>query len=151
MSNLTRDSLLHFVHFLMIFSLASLLACEVALFAKSLPRATFKRLVVVDRWYGIVAGLVILTGLSLLFLGLKPAPFFTRNPVFWTKMALFVCVALMSIPMTVRLIRTPDAVGSSDAVTFDDREYRRLRSFLWAQVAVFAFIPLCAALMANGI
>lgn len=152
MGNVTRDSLLHFVHFLMIFSLASLMACEVALFAKSLSRATFNRLVLIDRWYGITAGLVIVTGLSLLFFGLKPAPFFTQNPVFWTKMALFVCVALLSIPMTVRLIRTPAAVaGANDAVTFDDAEYRRLRAFLWAQVAVFAFIPLCAALMANGI
>lgn len=149
MPNLTRDSLLHFVHFLMIFSLASLLACEIALFAKSIPRATFNRLAVVDRWYGISAGLVIVTGLSLLFFGLKPASFFTHNPVFWTKMALFVCVALLSIPMTVQLIRTPE--GRSDVVTFDDNDYRRLRSFLWAQVAVFVFIPLCAALMANGI
>ena len=151
MANLTRDSLLHFVHFLMIFSLASLLACELALFAKSLPRATFDRLVVVDRWYGISAGLVIITGLSLLFFGLKPPTFYTHNPVFWTKMVLFVCVALLSIPMTVRLIRTPDAVGTNDIVTFDDAEFRRLRRFLWAEVAVFVFIPLCATLMANGI
>jgi len=151
MPSLTRDSLLHFVHFLVIFSLASLLACEIALFSKSIPRAAFNRLAVVDRWYGISAGLVIITGLSLLFLGLKPATFYTHNPVFWTKMVLFVCVALLSIPMTIRLVKTPDAPGTNDAVIFGDDEYRRLRLLLWAQVAVFVFIPLCAALMANGI
>ena len=151
MPNLTRDSLLHFVHFVMIFSLASFLACEIALFAKALPRATFNRLAVVDRWYGITAALVIITGLSLLFFGLKPATFYTHNPVFWTKIGLFLCIAFLSIPMTVRLIRTPEAVGPNDTVIFDDAEFRRLRGFLWAQVGVFVFIPLCAALMANGI
>lgn len=149
MSSLTRDALLHFVHFLLIFSLASLLACEVALFGKSVTRTAFNRLRIIDRWYGIVAGLVILSGLSLLFGGLKPAPFFTHNPVFWTKMALFVCVALLSIPMTMRIVRVPESADA--AVTFDDGEYGRLRTLLFTQVTVFAFIPLCAALMANGI
>lgn len=151
MSILTRDALLHFVHFACIFTLASLLACEIALFAQSMPQRTLNRLRVVDRWYGIFAGLVILSGVSLLTFGLKPATFFTHNPVFWTKMTLFVCVALLSIPMTVQLIRKPDGTGPNGAVTFDDGEFRRLRTFLWAQVAVFVFIPLCAALMANGI
>lgn len=149
MSDVARDSLVHFVHFLLIFTLASMLACEIALFSQSLSRSTFDRLRMIDRWYGIVAGLVVLSGLSVLFFGLKPAPFFTHNPVFWTKMALFVCVALLSIPFTVRLIRTPD--GIADVVTFEGGEFQRLRTFLWAQVGLFAFIPLCAALMANGI
>ncbi len=151
MSILTRDALLHFVHFAFIFTLASLLACEVALFAQTISQRTLNRLRVIDRWYGIFAGLVILSGVSLLSFGVKPASFFIHNPVFWTKMGLFVCVALLSIPMTVRLIRTPDGIGLDDAVTFSDSDFRRLRAFLLAQIVVFVFIPLCAALMANGI
>lgn len=151
MSILARDSLLHFVHFAFIFTLASLLACEIALFAQSMAQQTFNRLRAVDRWYGITAGLVILSGVSLLMFGVKPATFFAHNPVFWTKMVLFVCVALLSIPMTMRLLKITDGTGLDGAVTFDDGEFRRLRSFLVAQVAVFIFIPLCAALMANGI
>jgi len=150
-SILTRDALLHFVHFVCIFSLASLLACEVALFAPTISRRMLNRLRVIDRWYGIFAGLVIISGISLLSFGFKPASFFTHNPVFWTKMTLFVCVALLSIPMTVKLIRIPDGTGLDDAVTFDAGEFRRLQMFLYAEVAVLVFIPLCAALMANGI
>ena len=151
MSILARDSLLHFVHFAFIFTLASLLACEIALFSQSMAQRTLNRLRAIDRWYGILAGLVILSGVSLLTFGVKPATYFTHNPVFWTKMALFVCVALLSIPMTVQLLKKADGTGLDGAVTFDDGEFRRMRSFLWAQVAVFIFIPLCAALMANGI
>lgn len=149
MSSLARDSLLHWVHFAFIFTLVSLLACEIALFGQSVSRRAFNRLRVIDRWYGIFAGLVILSGIGLLTGGLKPATFFTHNPVFWTKMALFLCIALLSIPMTITLIRTPDGTGGDDAVTFS--EFGRLRTFLWLQVAVLIFIPLCAALMANGI
>jgi putative membrane protein len=150
-SMVIRDALLHYVHFILIFTLASMLVCEVALFGRSMSRPAFDRLRIIDRWYGIAAGLVVLSGILLLTLGLKPAPFFTHNPVFWTKMTLFVCVALLSIPLTVRLIRTEAAAGSQGAIVFDDEEFQRLRRLLWAQIALFAFIPLCAALMANGI
>ena len=149
MSDLARDSLVHYIHFAFIFTLASLLACEIALFGKSLSRGSFDRLRVVDRWYGIMAGLVILSGLSLLAFGLKPASFFIHNPVFWTKMVLFVCVALLSIPMTLRLLRAPNAADGGMA--FEEAEFGRLRMLLLAQVVLFAFIPLCATLMANGI
>jgi putative membrane protein len=149
MSELARDSLVHYIHFAFIFALASMLACEIALFGKSLSRDTFNRLRVIDRWYGIMAALVILSGLSLLTFGLKPASFFLDNPVFWTKMALFVGVALLSIPMTLLLLRARTNVDGS--VVFQDAEHGRLRAFLLAQVVLFALIPLCAALMANGI
>ncbi len=149
--SILRDAILHYVHFILIFTLASMLACEVALFAQAMARTTFDRLRIIDRWYGIVAGLVVVSGVLLLSFGLKPGPFFTHNPVFWTKMALFVCVALLSIPLTIRLVRMEGAAGGSATIVFDEGEFQRLRRLLWAQVAVFAFIPLCAALMANGI
>ena len=141
-----RDALLHYAHFVCIFSLAALLAGELFLFRQTLPGAMVRQLRFLDRSYGIAAGLVIVTGVSLLFFGLKGAEFYLHNPVFWTKMALFVTVALLSIPATVAFARWSDG-----EVTLTDTQFRRIRGFLWAQVAVFAFIPLCAALMANGV
>lgn len=148
---LARDALLAFAHFICIFSLAALLVGELVLFRKTLPADLFQRLRSIDRWYGIVAGLVIVTGLARLFLGLKGAAFYTHNPIFWTKMALFVIVALLSIAPTVAYLKWNARTASDGSIALDDAEFGRVRGFLWAQVAVFVFIPLCATFMARGL
>ncbi|HTD33502.1 MAG TPA: DUF2214 family protein, partial [Candidatus Elarobacter sp.] len=60
---LSRDALLAYAHFLSIFALASVLTGELLILRKTLPPDLFARLRNVDRWYGIVAGLVVVTGL----------------------------------------------------------------------------------------
>ncbi|MGB8908745.1 MAG: DUF2214 family protein [Candidatus Cybelea sp.] len=146
-----RDALLHYAHFLCIFTLAALLTGELLLFRRSLPAAMLRQLQLVDRFYGITAGLVIITGVALVLYGLKGPAFYLHNAIFWTKMALFVTVALLSIPPTVAYLRWNSRKSVDGTVTLEDGEFGRVRGLLWAQVAVFAFIPLCAALMANGL
>lgn len=148
---LVRDALLAFAHFIAIFSLASLLVGELILFRKVILADAFHRLRTIDRWYGIAAGVVILTGLSRVFLGIKGASFYAHNPVFWTKMGLFVIVALLSILPTIAYVKSGDRIGTGDPITFGDAEFGRIRTLLWAQVAVFIFIPLCATFMARGL
>ena len=91
-----RDALLHYAHFICIFALASLLTGELFLFRKVFPPGMLHQLQIVDRFYGIAAGFVIASGVSLLFFGLKGAAFYLHNPVFWIKMALFVALGLLS-------------------------------------------------------
>jgi putative membrane protein len=148
---LTRDALLAFAHFICIFTLASLLAGELFILRKTLPGDLVRRLQGIDRWYGIVAGLVIASGLARLFLGLKGASFYTHNPVFWTKMGLFVAVALLSIGPTVAYVRWNARRENDGSMVLGDAEFGRLRALLWLQVVLFAFIPLCASFMARGL
>ena len=148
---LTRDALLAYAHFICIFALASLLVGELFLLRKTLPADLVRRLQAIDRWYGIVAGLVIASGLARLFLGVKGAAFYTHNPVFWTKMALFVAVALLSIVPTVAYVRWNARRQADGSIVLDDTEFTRLRRFLWLQVGLFLFIPLCATFMARGL
>jgi putative membrane protein len=146
-----RDALLHYAHFLCIFLLVSLLTSELVLFRKRLPGAMLQQLQALDRFYGIAAGLVIVTGVLLVFFGLKGSAYYAHNPVFWTKMVLFVIVALISIAPTLAFLRLNSRRGADGSVALDDAEFGRIRSLLWAQVAVLVLIPLCAALMANGL
>jgi putative membrane protein len=148
---LVRDALLAYAHFLAIFLLASLLAGELLLFGKSLSARSVRVLQIVDRWYGGAAGLVIATGLSRLFFGLKGAEFYAHNPIFWTKMALFGVVALLSIPPTVAYIKWNARKLPDGSITLDEAEFVRLRAFLWAQLGTFLLIPLCATFMARGL
>jgi len=147
---LTRDALLAYAHFICIFALASLLVGELLCLRKTLPADLVRRLQAVDRWYGIVAGLVILSGLARLFFGLKGAAFYTHNPVFWTKMGLFVAVALVSIVPTVTFARWKAPVADGPLIVAE-ADFARLRGLLWLQVVLFALIPLCAAFMARGL
>jgi len=147
---LTRDALLAYAHFACIFTLASLLACEVVLLRSTPAGDVLRRLQGVDRWYGIVAGLVIASGLARLFLGPKGTAFFVHNPVFWTKMGLFAAVALISIAPTIAFIRW-GREGPNGSVVVQPAEIGRVRGLLWLQVGLFALIPLCATFMARGI
>jgi putative membrane protein len=151
MSIIARDALLHFAHFICIFLLACLLAGEAFMLKKSLSREGVAQLQGIDRYYGIVAGLVIVTGLLLVFFGTKGPAYYAHNAIFWMKMALFVSVALISIVPTVAFLRWNQRRTADGSIILDDSEYRRLRALLWAQIGLFVFIPLCAALMANGI
>ncbi len=148
---LTRDALLAYAHFIAIFGLASVLAGELFLLRKNLPADLVQRLRWLDRGYGIAAVLVIVTGLARLNLGLKGTAFYTHNPVFWTKMALFAAVGLISIVPTVAFLRWSRRQLPDGSIVLDTAEYVRLRALLWLQIALFLFIPLCAAFMARGL
>ena len=65
-------------------------------------------------------------------------------------MALFVAVALLSLPPTIHYIASAKAAPAGDIVIAPGI-YRRMRGFIALQLVVFAFIPLAAALMARGI
>jgi putative membrane protein len=148
---LTRDALLAYFHFMSIFGLATVLIAELMLLRRILPADVFFRLRLVDRWYGIIAGLVIVTGLLRLNLGLKGVAFYTGNPVFWTKMALFAAVGLLSIVPTVAYLRWNRNAEDDGSIVLPQREFSRIRTFLWLQIGIFIFIPLCATFMARGL
>jgi putative membrane protein len=146
-----RDALLAYAHFICIFALASLLTAELVLLRKTLPGDLYRRLRLVDRWYGVASGLVIVSGLLRLNLGLKGADFYVHNPVFWTKMGLFLAVGLISIIPTVAYIRWTRRTAADGSIALGDAEYARIRGLVLLQVGVFLFIPLCAAYMARGL
>ena len=151
MSIIERDALLHFAHFVCIFLLAALLAGEALLLKKSLSRDGLAQLQGIDRYYGMSAGLVIVTGLLLVFFGAKGATYYAHNAIFWVKMGIFVCIALISIVPTRAFLGWNRLQTADGSILVDDSEYRRLRTLLWVQIGLFVFLPLCAALMANGI
>jgi putative membrane protein len=151
MSIIVRDALLHFAHFICIFLLASFLAGEVFVLRKTLSADRVAQLQVIDRWYGILAGLVIVTGLMLVFFGAKGASFYAHNAIFWTKMTIFVAIALISIVPTVAFLRWNQRLAADGSIVLQDEEYRRLRALLWLQVGLLVLLPFCAVLMANGL
>jgi putative membrane protein len=145
-----QDAFLAWVHFAAIFGLVGCLFAEALFYRETLAAATFARLRLVDRWYGILAGAVVLSGLARLFFSPKTPAYFLHNPIFWTKMGLFVAVAVLSIPPTIHFLRAASTAQPDGTIRIAAAVYRRMRLLLNAEVVLLFLIPLCAAFMARG-
>lgn len=132
-------ALIAYAHFLAIFLTLALLAAEVAIYGPALSEAQRRILNRVDLAYLGGAAALIATGVLRVMTSPKGVAFYTHNAVFWTKMGLFVLVAVLSVPPTMHYL---GHYSSS---------YRTIRAYQTAQVAVFFSIPLCATLMARGV
>jgi putative membrane protein len=144
------DAMLAWVHFVLIFGLVGCLFAEVFFYRDVLAGATFARLRQVDLAYGILAGAVVLSGIARVVYSPKTATYFLHNPIFWTKMSLFVAVALLSLPPTLHFVRVSSSAQPDGTVRVERRAYVRIRALLTVEVALLLLIPLCAALMARG-
>ena len=144
------DWLLASFHHLAVFSLAAILAVQLALTASVVDDRTVLRLARVDAWFGIMAAVALAAGLARVFFAAKGPDYYEANTFFWIKMALFVAIAVISVAPTFSFIVWRRRVRADAAFRPPAEEVGRLRKALYAEAALFAFIPFCAAAMARG-
>ena len=138
------------LHHLAIFTLAAIIAFELALTARAVDDTAIARLARVDAWYGVAAAVVVLVGAARVVFGAKGSAYYMANAFFWTKMGLFVAVGLLSIPPTLRYLAWRRQLRADPAFRPDAAALRSVRRALWAEVALFTGIPVAAAAMARG-
>ena len=138
------------LHHLAVFSLAAILAGEIALTLGTLDDRAILRLARIDLWFGLMAGLALAAGVARVFLGAKGADYYLANTFFWLKMALFVAVGLLSVMPTFTFIGWRRGVRADASFRPQRRSVASLRRTLYAEAGLFALIPLCAAAMARG-
>jgi putative membrane protein len=132
-------------HHLLIFMLFGVLAAELVLVRPALDRADVERAARIDLWYGVIAGLIVVVGFTRAIFAAKGWSYYEHNVFFWAKMTTFVLVALLSVPPTMRYLRWRRSAAVPSAA-----EIGLVRRFLWAEVALFALLPVFAAAMARG-
>jgi putative membrane protein len=137
-------------HHLAIFTLAATLAAELALLTITIDAVAIRRLARIDTAYGIAAAVVVIAGVLRVFFGAKGYEYYVANHIFWTKMALFLIVGLLSIPPTLRYLKWNRALRADTTFRPATVEIGRLRRYLWAEAAFFMAIPVAAAAMARG-
>jgi putative membrane protein len=146
MATHTLDAVLAIAHHLVVFSLVAVLVAEMVLADGPPDTRRLAQLGGLDRLYGGLAMLTLLAGGLRVVYGAKGWDFYAGSPLFWTKLALFGVVGLLSIVPTVRFIRWRRAGGLPDAAA-----WRSTAGWLRAQLAVLVLIPVAAVLMARGI
>jgi putative membrane protein len=146
----TTDLLFAIAHHLLIFALAAVLAFEVGVITPSMSAADIGRVANVDRWYGILAGLIIVVGFARANFAAKGWDYYAHNHFFWAKIAAFAIVGVLSLWPTFAIIRWRRALRSAPDVLPAAAAIATVRRFLWAEVMFFALIPVFAAAMARG-
>lgn len=145
------DLILEFVHHVAVFSLVAVIAAEFVLIVPGLSGKRLQQAGALDGAYGGLATIIILVGASRVIWGDAGWEFYVMNWTFWTKMALFVAVGVISIRPTLQIVRWRRTAAADPAFTVPADEVSGIRPFFLAQFALLAFIPIFAALMARGI
>lgn len=144
------DLLLAIAHHLLVFSLAAILAAELAIIRPGLGGASLRRLGIIDLHYGLIATLILIVGFARVYMGVKGPDAYLGNWAFWAKIGAFVVVGLLSALPTMRILQWRKTARADPGFALTDGEVRAVRPFLLAEVAVFALIPIFAAMMARG-
>ncbi|MER8866689.1 DUF2214 family protein [Mesorhizobium sp. M0751] len=146
----TTDLVLAIFHHLLVFSLAGIIGAEFVLIRSDLSVATLKRLVGIDRHYGIIAMLIIVIGIGRVVYGLKGWEFYVYNWMFWAKMAAFAIVGLLSIIPTIRFLSWNRQASASPGFQVPAAELASVRTYVRTEASIFLLIPVFAAAMARG-
>jgi putative membrane protein len=132
-------------HHLLVFALFGVLCAELIAVRRGMEATTVARIAAVDLWYGILAGLILVVGFSRAVFAAKGWFYYQHNGFFWAKIGAFAAVGLLSIPPTIRFIGWRRA-----GVSPPDAAVAAVRRYLYAEVALFALLPVFAAAMARG-
>jgi putative membrane protein len=132
-------------HHLLVFSLFGVFCAELIAVRRGMDVAAVARVARVDLWYGVLAGLILVVGFSRAIFAAKGWLYYQRNVFFWAKIAIFVVIAILSVPPTIRFLawRKAGIVPSHEAVA-------AVRRYLYAELALFPLLPILAAAMARG-
>ena len=145
------DLLLAIAHHLLVFSLAAILAVELATIRPGLGAAGLRRLGIVDLHYGLIAALILIVGFARVYMGVKGPEAYLGAWTFWAKVGAFALVGLLSAPPTLRILQWRKRARAEPGFALGAADVKAVRPFLIAELAVFALIPVFAAMMARGI
>lgn len=139
------DLVLAIAHHLLVFALFGILAVEFASVRPGMSAAAAGRVAAVDLGYGALAALVLVVGFGRAIFAAKGWAYYGRNEFFWAKVTTFVLIGLLSVPPTLRFVALRREKRAPTG-----GEVRVVRRWLWAEVALFALLPVFAAAMARG-
>lgn len=147
---MTLEAVLASLHLLAILTLVVFVTSQAALCRSEwMNAAVVQRLARLDAIYGIVAVLLLLTGLARLFWGVKGLAGYTGSPLFHLKMTLFVVGALLSIKPTLAFRRWKRALDASGQLPSEDAIAQTRRWVMW-QAHAIPVIAVVAIFWARG-
>ncbi len=144
------EPLIAYLHYLSIILTAGFLVAELVTCRPGMTTEQARRLASIDVVFFTSALAALATGLLRLFFYAKGVGFYTGNPAFWAKMALYVIIAVVSIKPTRTFLRWKRAAAERSGGPAGD-EIAAARRLIHIELGLLALMPLMAVLMARGI
>jgi putative membrane protein len=144
------EPLIAYLHYLSIILLAGFLVAELVMCRAGMTTEQARRLAGIDAVFFASALAALATGLLRLFFYAKGVGFYTGNPTFWVKMALYVIIAVISITPTRTFLRWKRAAAERGTAPAGN-EIAAARRLIHIELGLLALMPLMAVLMARGI
>ena len=144
------DLILAIFHHLGVFTVAGVIAAELALVRPDMGVERIRQVAKIDALYGIAAGTVLFIGFARVFFGLKGSAFYLQNPLFWAKISAFIAVGVLSVTPTLLFLHWRDKAKSDPSFLPTAAEIANVRRYVKIEAHVFVLIPILAAAMARG-
>ncbi len=147
----TQSALVAYAHYLSFMLCFGALVFERIRIKVEPNRGEAIAMVIADVIYGLAGIVLLLSGiLRVRYFG-QGGDFYTHNPVFWIKIAVFILVGLLSLYPTITYILWAIPLSKGDLPTVNTNLVSRLRTIINIELVGFAFIPLLATFMARGV
>ena len=151
MGQVLTSAVMAYVHDLSFMVCFGALVAERQLIQPDPDRQRATRMVVADVVYGLAALLLLGSGiLRVLYFG-QGAGFYTHNPLFWTKVGVFLAMGALSLYPTITYILWVIPLRKGELPQVGEALSTRLAWIINVELVGFASIPLLAALMARGV
>lgn len=139
------EIIVRYLHFISIIFTASMLIMQNFFISKTLSISLLKKLSSIDLFYGIAAIMNLVTGLLLWLVVGKPEAFYSQNPIFYTKISIFIVIGLLSILPTLFFLKHRKTTNHEIHVPQNIMLYKRY------ELVLLLLLPLTAVCMAKGI
>lgn len=140
-----------YLHYLGVFGLIACLVSELALYRPPLDEPRARLIGAVDYAYLFTAVFLAGAGFLRVWLSPKSGDFFWRNGFFYVKLSCATLIGALSVVPTMHYYRYWKALRAGAAPAIADAEARRIRAFIWAQIALACLMPLWGLLMVRGL
>lgn len=134
------------IHFIAIFLVVASVFAELCLIDKKVSRKRIKQLAKIDGLYGIASIVVVGAGFLLWFVVGKDASFYSGNMIFYSKIALFSVVGVLSLVPTVFFMKNKKG-NPLDEVEIP----KRIKNIVVVELILLLAIPFLASSMAAGV
>jgi putative membrane protein len=144
-------ALFAFAHHLGAFSIFAALVLELVLLRGEATLASARKLLLVDRAYGIAAAAIVVIGFVRVAWFEKTPAYYLHSAPFIAKVTLFAAIGLTSIYPTMQMLSWRHALAADRLPDVEPALRRRLALFIHIELTLLAALILCAALMAKGV
>ena len=144
------SALFAFLHFVAVFGIFAVVVLQWQTMSPAPSLAEAKRIQVSDRWFGILALVVLVAGFLRVYYFEKGKAFYGTNPFFQAKLALFLVVGLLTIYPTVRFLKWRAQTKQGLAPVLAAHEYKAM-ALLRTEVVLLLATAGCASPMARGV